>query len=289
MVAASGVIVLRDTAATAMLSITPSEAAAMAENRTAREECPNRPTGAGPAIDCRFEPERPVRLVLVGDSHALALLPAVRAAADSLGWGIDVMWDTGCPFVVGYEAPTGAKAFDGACVEENLLNAEHLKQSAPSIGGIVTTSRASSFIGDGQFTATRALWSASLESTLAPLAELGLPVFVLHDVPHFPMRVPECVIRRGASDCAVDVIDARNARQPVVEAELAAASDLGALVTTWDPFTVLCDDAVCPVVADGEVLYRDSTHLSRAGARHVGRTLVPTLVAFFSAAAETAG
>lgn len=289
LVAASGVIVLRDTTAAAMLSITPSEAAAMTENRTAREECPNRPTGMGPAIDCSFEPERAVRLVLVGDSHALALLPAVRAAADSLGWGLDVLWDTGCPFVAGYEAPAGAKAFDGACVKENLLDAEHLAHTAPSIGGIVTTSRASSFIGDGQPPAARESWSARLHSTLAHLADMGLPVLVLHDVPHFAMRVPECVIRKGASECAVDESDARHARQPVFEAELAAVRGLGPTVTTWDPFTALCDEEACPVVADGEVLYRDSTHLSRAGAHYLGRTLVPKLVTHFSAASASTG
>ena len=281
-VAASGAAILPNTEAVAMLSVTPSQAAAMSENRTAREECPNRPTGFGPAVDCSFEPDRPIRLLLVGDSHALALLPVVRAAADSLGWGVDVMWDTGCPFVVGYAAPIGATALDGACVRENRLDAQYLASGVASIGGIVTTSRASSFIGEGQPVIARDLWSASLRSTLAPLVDKGLPVFVMHDVPHFAQRVPECVIRLGESRCAVDVAEARDARQPVVDAELAAVGGLGSMVMTWDPFPALCDESTCQVVADGEVLYRDRTHLSRAGARHLGRTLVPVLSAFFS-------
>lgn len=278
-VGACGVAVLRTTDTVSLVELSQSESAALAENRSARDECPNLPTGAGEAVDCRFDADLPVRLVLVGDSHALAVLPAVRRAARELGWGLDVMWDTGCPFVVGYRAPAGNPSFDTPCVRENEVNSLYLLRNASSIGGVVTTSRASSFIGADADALTA--WRVALTNTLSSLSDAGIPVALMHDVPHFELPVPQCVIRKGADSCGIEAGAAVAAREPVKQVEQSAIAEVGGTAAAWDPFGTLCTADRCEVVSGDLVLYRDGTHLSKAGALLLAHDLVPWLVAVF--------
>ncbi len=283
---ATGALVLRDTAAASMLDLTPSQAAALAENRRAWDTCPNRGAttadGVG-VVDCTFDAERPTRLVLIGDSHAFGLTPAMQLAARELGWGLDVIWTPGCPFIVGYQPPEGDRRLDAACERENTHAAALLHHQAAHIGGIVTTNRSSGIIGEASQQALDR-WATALGDTLARIESDGTPVVLMHDVPHFSQPVAQCVIRKGTSGCDIATDEARRDRQPVMDAETKAVLQSGVPVATWDPFDALCDDDVCHAVSEGEVLFRDRTHLSKAGAMHLATTLVPWLVATLRAA-----
>jgi hypothetical protein len=121
-----------------------------------------------------------------------------------------------------------------------------------------------------------------MRDTVRGLTDAGLRVMVVLDVPRFERRVPECTIRR--SDCDVSLADATGFRAAVADAEVAAVASLAtpAAATAWDPFDVLCDDRRCPGVADGVVRYRDTDHLSEAGAAFVQPAMTAALDEFLA-------
>jgi hypothetical protein len=50
--------------------------------------------------------------------------------------------------------------------------------------------------------------------------------------------------------------------------------DAGEGTYFYDPFTVLCDSAQCPLEQDGKVLYLDNNHLSMVGVRLLEPSLI---------------
>lgn len=276
-VAAAGLVVLSDTDRWSQLEMSESASDALQENRTAQEPCPDLPTGGAEAVDCRFELGGEQTLVLAGDSHALALLPAAKDAASELGWDLEVLWDTACPFTVGYSPPAGAEGFDPLCVQENQVRYDHIVDPAADIGAVITTGRSTSIVRQDASAGTAAAaaqWERALAGTLEGIAAAGVPVLVVSDVPRFELSVPECTIRRD--DCAVDVDDARDFRAPVADAERGAASNVAG-VRVWDPFEVLCGPVSCAATRGSVVLYRDTDHLSEAGARDVAPAMIEQL------------
>ncbi|MDY6421377.1 MAG: SGNH hydrolase domain-containing protein [Succinivibrio dextrinosolvens] len=45
-------------------------------------------------------------------------------------------------------------------------------------------------------------------------------------------------------------------------------------VTLFNAFDSLCNKEICPIVKDGQVLYRDDDHISNAGARLLAKDLL---------------
>jgi len=272
-VAGAGLAVLSDTDRWSQLEMSESAAAALQENRTAQEPCPDLPTGGAEAVDCQFDLGGDETLVLAGDSHALALLPAAKDAAEALGWDLEVLWDTGCPFVVGYSPPAGASGFDPLCVEENQVRYDHIVDPESGIGAVLTTGRSTSIVRQetARMTAAAAAqWQSALADTLRGITAAGVPVLVVNDVPKFELNVPECTIRRD--DRGVDLEEARSFRAPVADAETAAAAGIAG-VRVWDPFDQLCGPGRCEAEEGSIVLYRDTDHLSEAGARQIAPAL----------------
>jgi hypothetical protein len=261
-------VIVRNTERFSQLDISASEQHALRENRTARNACPNLPSGAS-AVDCTFGDPSDAKLLLIGDSHALAVLPAVRDAAADLNVRLEVLWDTACPFIDSYRPPEGARPLDEDCRAENRARAEHVNDNRSDIAGIVVTGRATSYVrhGDEDLTARAAhAWMHALREDLAFLSNANVPVLLMHDVPRFDHQVPLCLIRRRHG-CNMGRAEATEYRSAVADAERAAVALLArASVTVWDPFTSLCDSRTCFATHDREVLYRDTDHLSSAGA-----------------------
>ena len=276
-----GALVLRDSAGFARLQMSVSEAQALEEDRTSRDRCP--PKSNSEAVDCAFDAGRNRSLLLMGDSHALAALPIAQEIAAELDWTLEVLWDTGCPFIVGYASPDGMRSISGDCERQNEINAEYIADNATRIGGILTTARTSSYLQSDDETETAAAtgaWSRSLGETIEGATRLDIPVIVMNDVPRFDHPVPQCTIRLGEG-CDIDREEASEYRQAAYGAEL-AATEVSPQARAWDPFEVLCGDGVCFVQDGDEVLYRDRDHLSDAGASFVAADLVPVAVSWFT-------
>ena len=135
--ALGGIVAVRSTSLS-QVEISPSAAAAMRENRTVSSTCADRLASEPEVRTCSFGSSAQQTLVLLGDSHALALMPAARTVADKLGLRLKVYWSTGCPYVGAYSSPPGAPSFH-ACTASNVAMSSELAamsdviQQAPRI------------------------------------------------------------------------------------------------------------------------------------------------------------
>jgi hypothetical protein len=197
-------------------------------------------------------------------------MPAAIEIATELDMHLEVLWTTGCPFTVGYESPDGSGELSEGCEKENQVRNQYLIDNADRIETVLITGRATSYVNRpdaADADAASAAWEKSFAATLDDLVGAGIDPVVMHDVPRFRFDVPQCLIRKSATECAVAVDEAFAYRAPAMRAEGAAAATVG--VVAWDPFERLCSSGVC-FTNDGEdVLYRDIDHLSEAGAQFI--------------------
>jgi len=113
--------------------------------------------------------------------------------------------------------------------------------------------------------------------TFGLLAKGHKHVVLVLDVPELPFELPSCVTRPilkgfARKKCSFAARD-WEARSAVINGELRAAASEFSDVTVFDPASVLCDADECYAQRNGELLYTDGHHLSRAGATLVGAEL----------------
>jgi peptidoglycan/LPS O-acetylase OafA/YrhL len=243
------------------------------------------PLGARSGGRCTWAaPEGRGRVVLVGDSNAGHFTePFVRAAAE-LGYTATVATFSSCPFAPIRLREDGALSDMGRCrtfVDDTVRTLEARK---PSL--VVIASRTDKYLGLSSYmfaaedTATSArslvdapaakaaVYARGLASALRALNASGVPVVLVHPVPHLTYDPSRCA--------AVDVLRSTcGATEPLsaVRRDLAlatstenAAASAGPLTTTADLEPLLCPRGRCSTVRDGVQLYRDDYHLSIDGA-----------------------
>ncbi|MBL8564940.1 MAG: acyltransferase [Hyphomicrobiaceae bacterium] len=121
-----------------------------------------------------------------------------------------------------------------------------------------------------------------LASTVRYFRARGIRVHLIGQVPHFKVLPARCTTAALAAgrDVAPCGRHAKDVRAELAETETAlsalAASDPGVTVTL--PTATLCGPDWCSPMKDGVFLYRNTSHLNSAGARHLARyfTLPPT-------------
>jgi len=121
-------------------------------------------------------------------------------------------------------------------------------------------------------------WRDGTRRTLEALAAAGLPVVVMRDNPFSTFDVPACLARavrhywypRGACEINRSV----SLNPAAFEAEIAGARGLPN-IHFIDLTDQLCHEEVCWTVRRGEVIYRDSNHLTSSFAD----SLIPVLEA----------
>lgn len=238
----------------------------------------------GSPIDCVYPGATDRTLVLVGDSHAASLLPAVQEYAERSGWSLEVMWHPGCPFVLGYEAPDAGAALKPGCVAENRRRMDYLVENAERIDGVVVNNRSDTFMYTvrGEPIPEAAVeWEDALRSTIGEVAENGIPTMYVLDGPVFDHSVPVCLIRMGES-CDEARPEVESFRAPATEAALSALREMQG-VEVWDPLPTLCDDDRCFVEQGGDILYIDGDHLSGAGTSLLSESLGDAMSRAFGA------
>jgi len=240
-----------------------------------------------------------------GDSHAAALAPGLRSAANAQGYGLVELSKNSCPPLIGAThyvplAPLGAEA----CIRFNrktlfLLEAD---RRIPIV--ILAASWAAPFNRtwmDGWLTpdvapqsatpsleASSQLFTASLSASIRALQASGKEVIVLEDTPNFgfdPMlkvRTAHIPARRtlalwlGAKDAA-DPGVAPPAGDPSIPLSISLLEETTARlsgVTLLDPKPALCSNATQCAYRDGDsLLFIDSSHLSPEGASRALRDL----------------
>jgi peptidoglycan/LPS O-acetylase OafA/YrhL len=223
------------------------------------------------------------RILLLGDSHAGMWSEGVIRAGNDLGYDVSIATMSGCPLVSG-TLRRSADGEDARCQEFIERTVSEIERIDPSLVVVGTAStgvlddpvgvQADDWLtADGRWTddpgEVAELWASGLGATVASIAEAGVPMAILHDVPYqqvAPISCTRLLAMLGPSRCVPDLEVEEYLRQRSVgleiEQQIAANSPL---IHTVDPLAWLCDDERCPAHADGSWRYRDRDHLSVAG------------------------
>ncbi|MEB0043914.1 MULTISPECIES: acyltransferase family protein [unclassified Pseudomonas] len=225
-----------------------------------------------------------------GDSHAMALIPAMKEGAEAHGVSLMLASSAGCLPVTGLE-------YDQVCSRFNR-RVEHALRSQ-SVGDVVLVARWSLYLyGDAKGDLEHALKKpdggyerAAAEQRLAEglrarvqeLRSAGHRVWLVKEAPLQPFNPPYrlsrlAMLHRPTTDVGMAVADhlKRQAFIRQLFTQLAAA-DRGVAVLDLAPR--LCDaSGFCRVEFDGHSLYTDDNHLSEVGAQFVAPALEPLFI-----------
>lgn len=249
---------------------------------------------------CRFGPS--ARIVVWGDSHARALVPALRAMAEKRDMGLAQFTAQGCTPVIGYEwagrpfrctekltAMREAVMADTAPGDLVILHGRWTTLLSPTPfdngeGGVEAEPVTAPVLSDNPAKAVSAdEWPPLLSKTIAPLLEGGRRVALIGPVPEAGWDVPQYMassllfgtkIETLSTDLALFERRSSGARA-MIEA-VAAASDIVVLA----PADILCGPVRCNVAEAGQPLYFDDDHLSRLAADRLAEQLAAALTAY---------
>lgn len=242
---------------------------------------------------CVFGGER-IRALVVGDSHADAIVNAIVAALPDKQDGLYFRAESACLFVEG--ARWAGKGEREDC--QRLLREvpKELAQMDPSLP-LILINRTSAYVyGQGPDNAKlqpMVYFSEPMAADdprfLAEFRQYYLdslcslarqrPVYVLRPVPEMPVHVPKIVGRAMMRGLPMDVSISRERYEQrhafVRSVQDEAASQCG--VKLLDPLPYLCDDKACHGSVDGMPHYVDMDHLSELG----NRLLTPLFAPIF--------
>lgn len=195
---------------------------------------------------CRYgsrSPEAPV-LALVGGSHALQWLPALRAIAARRGVGVVSLTKSACPLGLEEDRHPSCEEWNEAVVAE-------LVEVRPAAVITTATRPVENGSGDQVPTAYADAWRA--------LTAAGLTVVAIRDNPWLPFDGPDCVARNldDLDTCSVPR-DTVLSRQSPIDAD----PSLGELARFIDLSDYFCTSDRCPAVAGDILIYRDRHHLA---------------------------
>lgn len=210
-------------------------------------------------------------LVVFGDSHARAWIPALEDIAKRAGYATYYLVKPGCN-AASILPDLGSGPFEG-CVSWRAWAIEQIEDLQPDIVFVasdlppaVVTSRGTI---DDQAAVADAM-SAGLVDTIEQLERRVSRIVVVGAPPGMPMGPADCLSTRGADlgDCAFP----RSRRSELlVEAERRAAAI--AKVEFIDTLDWFCAEGLCPSVVGSTVTYRDLEHITTAYALQLATPL----------------
>jgi peptidoglycan/LPS O-acetylase OafA/YrhL len=237
---------------------------------------------------CRRAEGLPLRVAVMGDSHANHFVPGLLQVLAADGIGVIHAGDGGCPPLLGIEIllPDGRPA----CTRGVRAYVDFVISSS-EIRSVVLASRISVYVdpdkGYRRFRDAKAAdaYASNLQAMvdgysgmISALRAAGKEVVVLTEVPQLGFDPKECVARRPMrfSPAAIRAPCA----QPLDAAQFALVRSFALALAARHPdlrivevAEAFCREGACAAMLDGQLLYRDRDHLSMAGSRHVARQL----------------
>ena len=217
-------------------------------------------------------------LVLIGDSHARAWIPALDAAGKKYGWAMYFLVKEGCsgadiaPWSAEREATQeGCLAFRRWAMEQVDRLHPGLTVLASEAPDAVVTPGGAMVDGDADVAAEM---TRGTEATLDRLRAATDRRVVLGDVPGLPELPGSCLTERHATlaGCAggTRTRASRMSRATSVGARRAGAEFV-------DPVAWFCAYDVCPAVVGRTLVYRDLGHISATYAARLSEPLAGAL------------
>ncbi|RAO43178.1 putative peptidoglycan O-acetyltransferase YrhL [Micromonospora noduli] len=230
--------------------------------------------GCGPATprgrDCSAVNVDPQRLaVVVGDSTAVAWLPAIRAALEPQGWTVHPMTYVGCPLL---SATTVADddSITRACPAHKEIVRSFIADVKPALV-IVTNTYAQRLQAEGG-KPSLPIWEASARTARGWLSPAGEVVALQPPPP--AMNPTACATRFSSPKDCVAKIPAL--WQSYAEADERVWSEAGSAYVPTRGWFCAPDDR-CPAFVNGVVVRRDASHITSEYARSVAPLLTAAL------------
>ena len=226
---------------------------------------------AGPACTPDFAPENPAlescqqiepdgapakTIVVIGDSHAQQLMPALVPIARDHDWRMISLLKNACRY--GAESP----ARDRQCNERNEAARDYVLALAPDA---VLTYGTLSYQED-----PREGLVPAYEEGVRPFFDAGIEVVAVRDNPRFPFSMFACVglHGQGSPECNPARDEVLLEENPVEELSVREP-----LLHSVDVTDSICSGDVCPAVIGNVYVYRDHDHLNRSYVE----TMIPAL------------
>ncbi|MCK0168494.1 acyltransferase [Jannaschia sp. S6380] len=277
--------------------------AAFAEDRhAAARACERRQNGKDWSEPCLFGAPAggPAPVVLLGDSHGPAYVPALDLAGQELGLTVEMLAHRGCPnfpdfqvYWIGEEHDCGPyvdTTFERVLADPDVelviytLRAQLYAQGWPDYS-LTERNRSPLLIGpragplpDG---ADRtAFYLDRLDAAVGRLRASGKQVLLVYPLPEAEQHVPEAAARalvRGGDPGDLSIartrFDDRTATIIAGYDEIVQRHDLLALRIDG----ILCDETVCDLLLEDVPLFRDTNHLTETAARLLAPRFVQVL------------
>ena len=201
-------------------------------------------------------------VVLIGDSHAYHVVAGLTKYYTSIGENL-LMLGTRHPY---WGLPAGDDEYQKAT--QPMLE---LALAMPSVKTIVISTHARL----GTNTPEQRSMLAAARDTIRRYTEAGKSVILMEDVPILSFDPRACIKRAGIVStgtrtvCALPraEVDAQSPQNLDLVAGLLAEFPDSAFFRTTD---LMCDDKLCWAMKDGNLLYRDTNHLSYEGDLYIG-------------------
>ena len=255
------------------------------------KNCNPTPVGAGCMLG---RADGVPNILLWGDSHLLAFAPALDKSLDTQNSRAVFAYSSNCPPMLGVD-----NADKAICPAQNLAVKNYLLANSEIKTVVMSANWPTYFREDGPLTAqagnphAQGLDAAkkSLASTIQWLRDEGKNVVLIGPVPVYDKSVPlalafELATGRKFQHSSLVMQQQKNASFFEVVENAKRREGRGTLFRFLDPIQWLCADE-CTVMKDGIPLYRDSHHLSLAGAMALEARLLMGFMTWPAAPIET--
>lgn len=215
------------------------------------------------------------RFIVIGDSHANALLNAYDAIGRKNGWRFDLASTGGCYLTTAVQEAVSDASKRG-CGRWKQLAIAYVQQHRADADALVVSHSSTQMTVAVEDPSTRdAATEAGLADAWQQAAGDELPVIAIRDNPIPRRDVVVCVSRMsGPTDGSCDqprsaALEQTDSSEEAMRA-FTAGGGHGAVI---DLTKYYCTDTTCPAVIGGVMVYRDTSHVTDTWAR----TLVPYL------------
>jgi peptidoglycan/LPS O-acetylase OafA/YrhL len=216
-------------------------------------------------------------LAIIGDSHAGHLFEGFLRSDDDVFSQVMVMGRGACPPVLGIESQPGCLAI--------IETAVAIIEATPSIETVLLSAYYASEFPNApkdDRTSQERLFLAGYGAMIERLTRSGRRVYFVEDVPTLDFNPEMCMKRplrlpysnHGQCQIAFERVQKQRANYDRLISELAARNPTLSILRTRDFF---CDREVCRAKVDGNLMYKDFNHLTKAGSIHLARRLIPQL------------
>lgn len=221
-----------------------------------------------PPESCRLGPANGKRkIALIGDSHSQHWQPALKRLAQERGWTVYVYMKSSCTVS---DVPIWVKQNKG----EYTTCAQWRTQVLERVSGIDGLDavligrwmdyRSLALLPDGTRTTAKTVgpvWQDGSARSFAKLQTAAPRILIIRDVPRPDGDVPACLSKNvdDENKCEFKRAGHTYLDEPLAQAEKAAAPNAVRFIDLTDR---LCPGDTCPVMENGNVIYRDGHHLT---------------------------